>query len=248
MLARVLLLIALALPLPALAQLRWVEGRHFTTLPRGVPAETRAGKIEVAEVFSYGCIHCFRFKEEIAKLQAALPADAFMSYVHASFQPAEAWPMYQRAWYTAQAMGIGLANHEKMFDAVWTTREVSLLDPMTGLVRRPLPTIEEAARFYARAGGVKAADFLKIANSAAINAQMKRADALIESWRVPGTPSLVVNGRYLVNNDSVTNWNDVRSIVLFLVGTERQRLAKVQAQPAAKPPAAAPATAPARKP
>ncbi len=244
---RVLLLIALALPLPALAQLRWVEGRHFTTLPRGVPAENRVGKIEVAEVFSYGCIHCFRFKEEIAKLQAALPADAYMSYVHASFQPAEAWPMYQRAWYTAQAMGIGMANHEKMFDAVWTTREVSLLDPTTGLVRRPLPTIEEAARFYAGAAGVKAADFLKIANSPEINAQVKRADALIESWRVPGTPSLVVNGRYLVNNDSVTNWNDVRAIVLFLVGTERQRLAQVKTLPA-KPAVAAPASSSARKP
>lgn len=247
MFVRVLLLIALALPLPALAQLRWVEGRHFTTLPRGVPAETRAGKIEVAEVFSYGCIHCFRSKEEIAKLQAALPADAYMSFVHAAFQPAEAWPMYQRAWYTAQAMGIGMATHEKMFGAVWTTREVSLLDPVTGLVRRPLPTIEEAARFYARAAGVKAADFLKIANSAEINAQMKRADGLIESWRVPGTPSLVVNGRYLVNNNSVTNWNDVRAIVLFLVGAERQRLAQAQSQPA-KPPVAAPAATSARKP
>jgi protein dithiol oxidoreductase (disulfide-forming) len=244
---RVLLLIALALPLPALAQLRWVEGRHFTALPRGVPAETRTGKIEVAEVFSYGCIHCFRSKEEMTKLQAALPADAFMTYVHASFAPAEAWPMYQRAWYTAQAMGIGMATHEKMFDAVWTTREVSLLDPATGQVRRPLPTIEEAARFYARAAGVKAADFLKIANSAQINAQVKRADSLIASWRIPGTPSLVVNGRYLVNNDSVTNWNDVRAIVLFLVGAERQRLAQVQAKPA-QPPAAAPAATSARKP
>jgi protein dithiol oxidoreductase (disulfide-forming) len=247
MFVRVLLLIALALPLPALAQLRWVEGRHFTTLPGGVPAEARTGKIEVAEVFSYGCIHCFRSKEEIAKLQAALPADAYMSFVHAAFQPAEAWPMYQRAWYTAQAMGIGLANHERMFDAVWTTGEVALIDPKTGLVRRPLPTIEEAARFYARAAGVKAADFLKIANSAEINAQMKHADALIQAWRIPGTPSLVVNGRYLVINNSVSNWNDIRTIVLFLVGTERQRLARLQAQPA-KPPVAVPATPPARKP
>jgi thiol:disulfide interchange protein DsbA len=247
MLVRALLLIALALPLPAAAQLRWIEGRHFTTLARGVPAESRAGRIEVAEVFSYGCTYCNRFKDEIAKLQAALPADAYMAYVHASFQPAEAWPMFQRAWYTAQAMGIGAATHGRMFDAVWKTREVGLLDPATGFVRRPLPTIEEAARFYARVAKVKAADFLKVANSPAINTQMKRADALIESWRVPGTPALVVNGRYLVNNDSVSNWNDVRAIVLYLVGYERQRLARLKAAPV-KPPAAVPAAPAGRKP
>ncbi len=33
---------------------------------------------------------------------------------------------------------------------------------------------------------------------------MKRADALIKPWRVPGTPALVVNGRYLVNNDGMS--------------------------------------------
>jgi protein dithiol oxidoreductase (disulfide-forming) len=244
MLVRALLLIALALPLPATAQLRYTEGRNYTTLPGG---------IEVAEVFSYGCTYCNRFQGEIEKLQAALPADAYMAYVHASFQPAEAWPMFQRAWYTAQAMGIGTAAHSQMFDAVWKTGEVGLLDPVTGAVRKPLPTINEAARFYARVARVKAADFLRIANSPEINAQMKRTDALIQSWRVPGTPALVVNGRYLVNNDSVTNWNEVRAIVLYLVGVERQRLAKLKSLPAAPakpatPPAMPATTPPARKP
>jgi thiol:disulfide interchange protein DsbA len=225
MLARALLLIALALPLPALAQVRWLEGTHFITLPAPKPAESRAGKIEVAEVFSYGCIHCYRAKREIAMLQAALPADAYMTFVHASFLPSEAWPMFQRAWYTAQAMSIGPALHEQMFAAVWETREVALLDA-NGSVRKPLPTIEEAARFYARAGKVKETDFLKRAKSPEIDAAVKRADALVASWRIPGTPSLVVNGRYLVNNDSVTSWNDIRTLVLYLVDQERQRMVR----------------------
>jgi thiol:disulfide interchange protein DsbA len=226
MLARALLLIALVLPLPALAQVRWLEGTHFITLPVPQTAETRAGRIEVAEVFSYGCIHCFRGKEEIAKLQAALPPDAYMTYVHASFLPSEAWPMYQRAWYTAQALGIGMANHERMFDAVWKTGEVPLLDGPKGGVRKPLPTIEEAARFYAKVGKVKEADFLKRAKSPEIDAAVKRADSLVASWRIPGTPSLVVNGRYLVNNDSVSSWNDIRTLVLYLVDQERQRMVR----------------------
>jgi thiol:disulfide interchange protein DsbA len=231
MLARVLLLIALILPLPAMAQLRWVEGRHYKKVD-GQPAENRPGKIEVAEVFSYGCVFCYNAQANVERLKAGLPPDAYMAYVHASFIPSEAWPMYQRAWYTAKAMGIGEANHIKMFAAVWETGEVPFKDK-TGRLRNPLPTIQEAARFYARTGKVKEADFLKTANSAAVNAQVARADGLVKAWGVGGTPSFVVNGRYLVNNDSVTAWPDIQSVINYLIGLERRRLQTAPAAPAA---------------
>jgi protein dithiol oxidoreductase (disulfide-forming) len=239
MLARVLLLIALTLPLPALAQLRWVEGRDYIAIPNGKPAEARAGKIEVAEVFSYGCIFCFRARDDIAKLQAALPPDAYMTFVHASFVPAEAWPMFQRAFYTAQSLGVAAATHDQMFRAVWETHEILLLDPLTKRVHNPLPTIKDAARFYARVANIKEADFLKRADSPEINAQMKRADALVAAWKIPGTPAVVVNGRYLVEGESLANWNNSRTLVLFLVGLERQRLAGLKQTPAPAPATAA---------
>ncbi len=44
MLTRALLLAVLLMPLPALAQLRWVNGRHYITLPNGTTAENRPGK------------------------------------------------------------------------------------------------------------------------------------------------------------------------------------------------------------
>jgi protein dithiol oxidoreductase (disulfide-forming) len=225
MLARTLLFVVLALPVPALAQLKWAEGKHYLKVPGGQTAEVRPGKIEVAEVFSYGCIHCFRAQENVAKLKAALPPDAYMAYVHAAFMPALAWPMYQRAWYTAQSMGIGEANHHRMFAAVWETGEVPLLDKATNRVRSPLPTIQEAARFYARTAKLKEADFLRVANSPAVNSQMARADQLIKSWGVDGTPTLVVNGRYQINGDVVSSWTDMQGLVVFLLSQERRRLA-----------------------
>lgn len=234
MLMRVLLLVTLVLPLPALAQLRWTEGREYLKLPVAQTAEARPGKIEVAEVFSYGCIHCYRAQADVARLKAALPPDAYMAYVHASFIPAEAWPMYQRAWYTAQTMGIGEASHHAMFSAVWETGEVPFQNK-DGSLRKPLPTIQEAARFYARAANVKEADFLKAASSPAVNALVLQADQLIKSWRVGGTPSIVVNGRYLINNDVIPGVSQMQDIILFLIGQERRRMA-----------APAPATSPAK--
>jgi protein dithiol oxidoreductase (disulfide-forming) len=227
---RVLLLIALALPLPAMAQLRWLEGKHYIRLPVPQTAESRPGKIEVAEVFSYGCIHCYRAQADVAKLKTALPADAYMAYVHASFAPAEAWPMYQRAWYAAQTLGIGEAHHQQMFSAVWEAGEVLLLDKSTNRVRKPLPTLQEAARFYARVAKVKEADFMKTASSPGVDALVKRADQLVAAWRIGGTPSFVVNGRYLINNEVVSGWSDMQSVIVFLVGQERQRM-KATAKP-----------------
>jgi protein dithiol oxidoreductase (disulfide-forming) len=219
-----LLLSMLLIPMAAQAQLRWQEGQHYKTLPVPVPSSAPAGKIEVTEVFSYGCIYCFRAKDQIRQLAAELPADAVLTYVHASFNPAEAWPMFQRAFYTAQSLGVAAAAHEQMLVAIWETGEFPLRDPKTGGIRRPLPTIDDAAAFYQKHAGVSAASFLELAKSKQIDDAVKQADMLVEAYRISGTPSLIVNGRYLVMNENLGNWGEVRQMVNFLVAQERRRL------------------------
>lgn len=230
------LLLSLLLPLAAQAQLRWQDGQHYKTLPQPAAPSVAAGKIEVTEVFSYGCIHCFRAKDPIRQLAESLPADAVMSFVHASFNPAEGWPMFQRAFYTAQALGVAAATHEQMFVSIWETGEFPLRDPQTGSIRRPPPTIEDAAKFYQKYAGVNPATFLAMAQSKQIDDAVKRADMLVGAYRVSGTPSLVVNGRYLILNENLGSWNEARQLVNFLVAQERRRLGLPT-------PAAAPAAA-----
>ena len=221
---RLILLALLFIATPALAQMRWREGVEYTPIASPQRADAPADKIEVAEVFSYACPFCYRARGDMAKLAASLPADAAMTYVHASFRPDEAWPMFQRAWYAARKLGIADATHEAMFKAIWETAEIPLMDPASGKPRKPLPAIDSAAKFYAAHSKVKAADFLKVANSAEISAAMAMADALIKQWHVSGTPCLVVNGRYLVSND--VPFAEQAQIVNFLVGLERKRLKK----------------------
>ena len=221
---RLLILALLIVSAPALAQLRWREGVHYQVIASPERAGAPAGKIEVAEVFSYACPYCYRAMGEMAGLAAQLPSDAAMTHLHASFRPDEAWPMFQRAYYAARKLGIADATHEAVFKAVWETGEIPLVDIAAGRYRQPLPTIDSAAKFYARSSSLKEADFLKVANSAEISAEMARADALIRKWRVSGTPCLVVNGRYLVSND--VPFNEQAQIVKYLVGLERNRLKK----------------------
>ncbi len=222
---RLMVLALLVICTPALAQVRWREGVQYQVLPNAPRASASSDKIEVAEAFSYACPHCYRAKGDMAKLAASLPADATMVYVHASFIPSEAWPMFQRAYYTALKLGIAEATHDGVFRAVHETFEIPLIDPATQRTRRPLPTIEDAAKYYARVTAVKQADFLKVANSFEIDTAMRRADDLIKQWKVPGTPALVVNGRYLLNDDGMS-LAEVTQLVQYLISLERTRLQK----------------------
>jgi len=234
----------------ALAQLRWVEGTHYTTIMPTTPYEAPPGKIEVTEVFSYGCPACNGALAGMNKLKTLMPPDVVMNYLHAAFIPTEAWPMFQQAYITAKALGIAESTHDMMFTAIWKTSEIPLADPVTGRIKQPLPTIEDAARFYSRHTAVKEAQFLDMAKSFGVATQIKRADELVRIWKIPSTPSLVVNGHYLINMQAAGTWDNVNELVQFLVSQERTRLkmptpaAKSAAKPAAAPkPAAAKPTA-----
>ena len=212
------------LPATAQAQLRWQQGREYTLIQPAAPVSVPAGRIEVTEVFSYGCIHCYRAKDEVEKLRRALPADAVMTYVHASFIPSEGWPMLQQAFYTAKALGIADATHDAVFAGIWENGDFPLLDLKAGTVRKPLPAIEAAARFYQKISAVKAETFLAMARSREVDVATQRADKLIQDLKVTGTPALVVNGRYQIHMEQLSGWDDIRQLVLFLVSQERQRL------------------------
>ena len=79
----------------------WVAGKHYSVLPQAQRTSVPAGKIEVMEVFSYGCPACNQFQPVVKKLKASLPANAQLVYLPASWNKAENWPLFQRAYLTA---------------------------------------------------------------------------------------------------------------------------------------------------
>jgi protein dithiol oxidoreductase (disulfide-forming) len=201
----------------------WVEGRNYVPLNPEQPTRVAAGKVEVLEVFSYACPHCNRFQPVIDQLERNLPANAQMSFLPASFSAAEDMPMFQRAYFAAEELGVAGQAHQALFDAVWKSGELAVYDPVTHRLRSPLPTIEDAARCYARATGIKPETFLRAARSFAVEVKMRAADEQIIAMQVPGTPCLIVNGKYRVELDSLSSTQDVIDIVKFLVGKATQR-------------------------
>jgi thiol:disulfide interchange protein DsbA len=210
----------------------WVAGKHYSVIPQAQRTNVAPGKVEVMEVFSYGCPACNTFRPTMKKLQASLPANAQLVYLPASWNAAEAWPMFQRAYLTAQSLGVAEKAHDSMFEAIWTTGELGISDPQTRRLKTKLPTIDDAAKFYQRVAGVKAADFVNASKSFGVDLKMRQADSQITAMQVSGTPTLVINGKYRVNNENLKTADEVIELVRFLVARET---------------APAPAAAPARK-
>ena len=205
----------LLLPLAAPAA-TWTEGIHYVRVTPPQQTTVPAGKVEVMEVFSYACPACNAFQPVIEKLRSTLPPQAQVVFLPAAFNPQEDWPMFQRAFFAAQALGIAERTHQAMFDAVWKTGELGVTTAGNRL-KDPLPSLADAARFYARVAGVDPQKFLAMANSFAIDSKVRAADAQILAMHVESTPTLIVNGKYRVIRDSVPTNQQLIDLVRYLV-------------------------------
>lgn len=211
------LLLAAALPARSAD---WVQGSNYFLLRPALPTSVAPGKVEVTEVFSYACPACNRFYPVVDRLRAALPANVEFDFVSAAFRTDEDWPMFQRAFYTAQALDIDKRTHDAMFDAVWKTGELAVFDPRTQRLKLPAPGIEDAARFYARVAGVKPETFVATANSFGVDVKIRQADQFIRTAQIAETPTIIVNGKYRVTLGPAGGDDQLIELVKYLVAQE----------------------------
>lgn len=200
---------------------KWIEGKNYFVIEPTQPT-SHPGKIEVTEVFSFGCPACNAFHTTADQIRKNLPADAVMNYLPAAFRPDENWPVYQRAFYAAQALGLADKSYDAMFDATWKTGETATYNLKgTGLKPKAAwPTIEDIARFYATKFGVDPKEFVAVANSFTVNTKMKRADDLIKAYGVDGTPTMVVNGKYRYGPSTAGGYAQTIELTQWLIAKE----------------------------
>lgn len=180
----------------------YTQGKEYVALPAPIERASNVGKVEVVEVFSYGCIHCANFAPLAEKLRQELPKGAVFKLLPAPFN--EQWLPFARAYYAADKLGVVARTHLKLFTAKFDQHY-------------PMNTLGELADFYAREG-VNREQFMKLATSPEATAQLKRDLALIEHWQVDGTPSLVVDGKYRVAD--VTSPQEMADVALWLAKRE----------------------------
>jgi protein dithiol oxidoreductase (disulfide-forming) len=212
--------LALALASASCYAQAWTEGKNYFRIDPPQRTGVAPGKVEVMEVFSYACPACNAFQPIMQDMKKSLPPNAQVVYLPASFVPAEDWPVFQRAYFAADALGIVAKTHDAMFNAVWTTGELAVSDPTTHRLKNPLPSIEDIAKFYSRTAGVPPDKFLSMAKSFSIDAKMKQADAQIGAMQALSTPTLIVNGKYRLDTTSAGSYDKLVQLVKYLIAKE----------------------------
>lgn len=184
-----------------------VAGKDYVEIPNGRPLRPADGKVVVEEFFNYICPACYGFEPDFAAWQAQLPPYVELVHIPAAFR-ADFVP-YARAYYAADAFGLVDETHNAVYAAIHRTRTL----PAEG----DRPDEEKVAAFYAKYG-VDADEFLAAMRSFGTDSKIRQATQYMQSCKVSGTPSIVVNGRYLVGG---TTRADMLRNASYLIEKER---------------------------
>src|SRR3569623_430040 len=180
----------------------FTEGEQYVTLPAPQQRLSPEGKVEVVEVFSYGCVHCAHFAPTAEELRKSLPKGVAFKLLPAPVN--DAWMPYARAYYAAKQLGVVERTHLALFKAKFQDNY-------------PITTLDELADFYARQG-VDRATFLRIANSDEADAQKKKDFELLQKWQIDGTPTIVVDGKY--RSAHVNTLDELVKLTRWLIARE----------------------------
>lgn len=213
-------LLLLLLPLNACAQAPAPTGTpqagvDYEVLPQGQRwAPAKPGRIEVAEVFAYWCHHCADFQPRVDAWNKTRPADVDFVYVAAAFDPEDA---FARAYFAAEIAKVLPRVHQGLYDAIH----------QTGSLPRSNASVDEIGAWFGRQG-LNAAKLTASMRSPAVDERMRRAREFMIANRVGGTPTLVVNGKYVVRT---RRQEDRMRVVDALIAMERAAMASAPRKP-----------------
>jgi len=210
--------VAAASPMPAPAiPSRWVENTHYKTLVPAQPTSVSPGKVEVVEVFWYGCPHCFKFDPALETWRkSAKPA-----YVEFRRMPV-LWPdnpvyrSHARLYFTLESLGKLDALHSTVFQEIHVNHN-PMVDPTD-----PART-EAMQKAFLLAHGVSEEQFTGTYRVPATNDRLERAEAYTERHKITGVPTMIVAGKYLTDIGMAGSEADLLALVNDLAASERRR-------------------------
>nr|WP_314524049.1 thiol:disulfide interchange protein DsbA/DsbL [uncultured Pseudomonas sp.] len=186
------------------AQAAEAPAAPYVELTNAVPVAV-PGKIEVVELFWYGCPHCYSFEPVINPWVEKLPSDVNFVRIPAMF--GGPWDAHGQMFLTLEAMGVEHKVHAAVFEAIQKQHK-KLLTP------------EEMAEFLATQG-VDKDKFLATFNSFAIKGRVVQARELAKKYEITGVPTMIVNGKYRFDIGSAGGAEQALQLADKLVDQER---------------------------
>ena len=196
------------------AQEKYEAGKDYLVVPTRVEAdgeettEKAEGTIEVLEFFAYSCIHCYRFERYIKNWMKKKGEDVTFTREHLVYDAS--WVPLARAYYVAEELKVLPKVHDRLFQYI---HDKGINLSSDELLKRLFKSVAE----------VDSETFEEKYWSTETKEKIKTAVRKASDWRVISTPSLVVDGKYLVNTRTTDgDPRKIFKIVDYLVDQVRQ--------------------------
>lgn len=199
-----------AVNLAALAQ--WKSGTNYQLVAAPQPTNVPAGKVEVNEIFWYGCGHCYALDPELESWKEKKPD--YIEFVRIPVIWGQAHRQHAKLYYTLQALRRP-DLHPKVFEAIHRN----------GLVLAARDELQARAQHLAflAAEGVTEKDFNSAYDSMSVASNLQRAEDLTRKYAVENVPVMIVNGKYSTSVSEAGGASQLLSLINDLAASEKNR-------------------------
>jgi thiol:disulfide interchange protein DsbA len=159
---------------------------------------TPPGKVEVVEVFWYGCGHCFQLDPAVESWRKK-GKPQFVEFTRVPAMWNDTLRMHARLYYATEALG----KLEELHTAIF--REIHANN-------NPLNTLDKMQAFF-KQHGVSPEEFQKAFSSFGVESKLQRADFLNRRYQIDSVPVVVVNGRYVTDQSMAGGERELFDVV-----------------------------------
>lgn len=183
-----------------------MAGVEYNTTTKDITTDN-PGKIEVLELFWYGCIHCYQLEPQLHSWVNKLPADVVFKRVPGL--PRADWAPMAKAYYAMETLGVLDKLHGKLFDAIHKSRSLK-------------PTDEAAAiDWVSKEGGLDKKKVQEAFNSFTSNTKLNRAAQIFRDSGATGVPALIIDGKYVTSSSMAGGNVQVLKVADHLIAKAR---------------------------
>ena len=190
--------IFLAFTLPSAAQ-EFQEDVNFFPLLVEQPVRT-GGRIEVLEIFWYGCPHCYALEPYLKKWLKNKPE--FVEFVQLPAVLNRSWAFDARVFYTFVALGLMDQLHEAYFDAIHQDR-------------RRMKNVEQVGS-WAQEQGIDPQLILDTFNSFGVDSMLANATQMSGRYEADGVPTIIIDGKYRTTVSLAGGHNEIIDLINYL--------------------------------
>lgn len=192
----------------------FIEGKHYHRITPAVETDVEEGKVEVLELFWYGCPHCFEFEPHITGWK-----DTKADYITFTQMPAvlnQGWLAHARAFYALETMGELERIHPIFFEAIHVQG-------------RRLRDVESMARFLSQ-HDVDAEKFKSAYDSLYVETKINRSGQLVRQYGSSSVPTVIINGKYRTSARDAGGFENVLRVINMLAEQEQHAIATADTQ------------------